>query len=395
MKDVLIIANFCRDFSVNDNGRFMYLCKELSKNNNVEIITSDFRHSTKTHKEKLNTSWPFKITFLHEIGYMKNISIRRFYSHYTWGKQVKKYLKKRKKPDVIYCAVPSLTAPLMAANYCNNRNVKFIIDIQDLWPEAFKMAFHFPILSNLVFLPFNMIANHIYKKADKIIGVSNTYVSRGMRVNKKCNEGLSVYLGTNLNSFDEFCKSKKYIKNDEIWLGYCGSLSTSYDLTVVFDALELLQSKRIEIPTFMIMGNGQKMEEFEKYAKKKKIKTVFTGRLAYDEMCAILSQCDIVVNPISHNAAQSIINKVGDYAAAGVPVLNTQECQEYRDIVESYNMGINCKNNDPADLAEKLEYLLENQNVRIQMGKGARKCAEELFDRAHTYQKIIDLVVEK
>ena len=41
MKDIVIIANFCRDFSETDNGRFMYLCKELSKEHNVEIITSD------------------------------------------------------------------------------------------------------------------------------------------------------------------------------------------------------------------------------------------------------------------------------------------------------------------------------------------------------------------
>ena len=31
MKDIVIIANFCRDFSETDNGRFMYLCKEEHK----------------------------------------------------------------------------------------------------------------------------------------------------------------------------------------------------------------------------------------------------------------------------------------------------------------------------------------------------------------------------
>lgn len=42
MKDIVIIANFCRNFLETDNGRFMYLCKELSKDNKVEIITNDF-----------------------------------------------------------------------------------------------------------------------------------------------------------------------------------------------------------------------------------------------------------------------------------------------------------------------------------------------------------------
>jgi hypothetical protein len=47
VKDIVIIANFCRDFSETDNGRFMYLCKELAKDNKVEIITNDFIHGQK------------------------------------------------------------------------------------------------------------------------------------------------------------------------------------------------------------------------------------------------------------------------------------------------------------------------------------------------------------
>ena len=72
----------------------------------------------------------------------------------------------------------------------------------------------------------------------------------------------------------------------------------------------------------------------------------FLGRLKYNEMCGILKKCDITVNPISHGAAQSIINKHADYATSGLPVINTQENQEYRDLVDKYQMGFNCRNND-------------------------------------------------
>lgn len=147
MKDIVIIANFCRNFLETDNGRFMYLCKELSKDNKVEIITNDFNHDLKKHKDPLKHNWPFTITFLHEPGYKKNISLQRFRSHHAWGKTVAKYLKERKRPNVVYCAVPSLTAPYEAAKYCKENNVKFIIDIQDLWPEAFQMVFNVRLLA--------------------------------------------------------------------------------------------------------------------------------------------------------------------------------------------------------------------------------------------------------
>lgn len=73
-------------------------------------------------------------------------------------------------------------------------------------------------------------------------------------------------------------------------------------------------------------------------------------------MCGILKSCDIAVNPIMHGAAQSIINKHADYAASGIPVLNTQESKEYRKLVDEYKMGFNCDSNDANDLAKKFNY---------------------------------------
>lgn len=393
MKDILIVANFCRDFSINDNSRFLYLCKELAKENHVEIITSDFNHSHKKTKEKLSHTWPFKITFLHEKGYKKNISIKRFISHYGWGKEVNKYLKKRKKPDVIYCAMPSLTAAYYVSKYCKNKNTRFIIDIQDLWPEAFKMVINIPIISDIVFFPFKILADYSYKSADDICAVSNTYEERAKLINSKVTKGHTVFLGTDLKTFDSFCSLKKYIKGSDLWLGYCGSLSASYDLIVVFDALKILKDKGVQIPTFVIMGDGPKKLLFQNYANKLGVDTLFTGRLPYNEMCGVLVQCDIVVNPISKGAAQSIINKHGDYAASGVPVLNTQECKEYQKLVDDYHMGINCKNNDANDLSNRLLYLLTNEKERKNMGKGARKCAIEKFDRKKTYIELLNVII--
>ena len=397
MKDIVIIANFCRDFSETDNGRFMYLCKELSKDNKVEIITSDFSHSAKKQKEPLVHQWPFTITFLHEPGYKKNISLQRFASHRAWGKEVERYLKDREKPDVVYCAVPSLTAPLAAAKYCEKENVRFIIDIQDLWPEAFQMVFHVPVLSDLVFSPFKHIADETYKRADAICAVCQEYVDRALTVNRKCETGHAVFLGTSLETFDKNVNSlEPKIRKEsesEIWLGYFGSLSASYDIPCVISAIKTLKEQKHTVPKFIIMGDGARRVEFEKEAIDAGIDAVFLGNLPYDQMCAQLVQCDIVVNPIRGGSAASIINKHGDYAASGLPVLNTQNSREYRKLVEDYNMGLNCKNGDAEDLANKLLDLLDNVALRKQMGKNARECAKEKFDRNHSYRELVACIL--
>lgn len=395
-KDVLILAHFSDDLDKKGNGRFNYLANTLADIGvDVELVTSSFSHNKKKAREKNSAnSTRYKVTFIDETPYKKNVSFKRFYSHYTMARNLKKYLKSRKKPNVIYCSVPSLDLAVTAAKYAKENNIKFVIDVQDLWPEAFQMVFNVPVISDIIFYPMKKKADFVYKVADEIVAVSETYKNRALKVNRNVQVGKVVYLGTVLSKFDEaFFNNKCQVKPDnEVWIAYAGTLGHSYDLTSVFDALELLKGKGIKNLKFVVMGDGPLKEKFQEYAKEKKINTMFTGRLPYAEMVGILGVCDIAVNPISKGAAQSIINKHGDYAASSLPVINTQESLEYRNLVNKYHMGLNCNNNDSSDLAKKLYKLIISSELRIKMGKNSRMLAEEKFDRDKTYNEILELL---
>ncbi len=413
--DILIIADFCGRLDGVDNNRFLYLANLLCTEHDVEILTSDFNHGKKSFFSHIPKNFPFKITMVHEDHYEKNVSLRRLYAHYIWAKNVKNYLIRRKKPDVVYCAVPPLMAAYQSAKYCESNDIRFIIDIQDLWPEAFKLVLKVPVITNTLLAPFNFFANGIYKRADRIIAVSGTYVSRALQVSNKCKSGLTVFLGTELRKFDEnvrkntICmyqdvKTKHYgqssgYKNDssyqqmvkqkdEVWLAYIGNLGTHYNLNIVFTAMRTLADKRLK---FIVMGDGERRQEFEKNAEG--LNCLFTGKRPYSQMCGILAACDIAVNPIQKGSVQSIINKHADYAAAGLPVLNTQECVEYKKMVDYYYMGFNCENGNAMDLAEKLRILINDEMLRSEMGKNARCCAEDRFDRSKTYKLICKTIV--
>lgn len=414
--DVLLIADFCGKLTGKDNNRFVYLANLLCKEHDVEILTSDFYHFSKSYFTEKPEDFPFKITLVHEGLYEKNVSLRRLYAHYIWGRSVKAYLCKRKRPDVIYAAVPPLYAAYLVAEYCEKNNIRFMVDIQDLWPEGFKEVFNLPVVSKLAFMPFYFLANSVYKRADEIMAVSDMYVNRALRVSAKCKSGNTVFLGTELEAFDRnveenarrlngqnedyndpikdlngnltnLLRAKRY---DEVWLAYCGNLGTSYDLNLVFKAMRIVNDQRLK---FIVMGDGERRKEFETNAKG--LQCVFTGKLPYRQFCGLLAACDIAVNSISRGSCQSIMNKHADYVAAGLPVLNTQDCEEYRRLIDSYNMGFNCENENAADLAAKLKILLNDKNLRTKMGRNARRCAEERFDRAKTYQLICDIVTKK
>ena len=397
--DIVIVSQYLRDIECfeSNNSRFVYIAKLLamSKNNNVEIITSDYNHTKKEKFNKIGKLDGVKITACHEPGYPKNVCLKRFNSHKKLSKNIKEYLEKRKKPDIIYCAIPSLAVGKIVAQYAEKNGVRFVIDIQDLWPEAFKMVFKIPLLSNAIFYPMKRQANYIYKCADDIIAVSDTYRDRATSVNKKYKNKLTVFLGTNLEYFDK-CKEEniKHYNDNIIRIAYIGTLGHSYNIKTIIDALELLKEKYNNL-NFIVMGSGPLKNQFEAYAKDKNINCEFTGRLEYPEMVGTLCSCDIAVNPITHGAAQSIINKVGDYAAAGLPVINTQENLEYRNLVEKYNIGYNCENSNKQDIANKIEILIKDKKLRKELGNNNRKLAEEKFDRRITYTKICDLLEKK
>lgn len=386
---IFIVANFANS----ETSRFFELaCMLAGRGHDVTVITSDFSHGSKSLKKNMPQYDGFKTIYLHEPGYKGNVSPKRLYSHYVWGKNVAKYLEKAEKPDIIYCAIPSLTAAVEAGKYCKRNGVKFVVDVQDLWPEAFRMVFKNKLF-HLAFKPMEWYVNKSYAMADMAVGVSETYVQRVLSVNKKTDKGIAVFLGNDRKIFEDSEKKYKKIYEDAIVrLCYIGSLSQSYDIKMVVDAVKIASTRTDQYIKFVVVGDGVYRNDFETYAKQKGIDAEFMGRKAYPEMVGELCRCDIVINPIRKGSAASIINKVGDYAFSGKPVINTQESPEYRGLIEKYGCGINCECGNAEDVAAAIVILVESPELRTKMGMAARQLGKDKFDRRYTYVRIIDAI---
>ena len=398
MKDILLITNYWHFEDEKASSRYFTLARMIVEAGmKLEVVTSSFYHGTKRHRnysKQVLASYPYKITLISEPGYSKNTSLKRLFSQWVFGRKVLKYVKKRQKPDVIYCVVPSMEVSDLITRYANKNHIKVVLDIQDLWPEAFRMIVPIPFLSNILFYPFKRKVDGIYSRADEIVAVSQTYVKRAIRYNSRCLRGHCVYLGLELDKFDLYMNKPNKIekKENEIWIVYLGTLGYSYDLISVIDAISLIQKISHSNIVFQVIGDGPRGREFKRYAKRKGVRAVFTGKLNYPEMVKRLCRCDIAVNPIDRNSAASIINKHGDYAAAGLPVINTQRSLEYRRLLESYNAGLNCKLGDTKDLADNLLLLINSKEARLIMGRNSRSLAEDKFNRNETYKRIIDIL---
>ena len=396
-KDILLIANYWHFEEEKASSRYRSFADILCKEYDLEVVTSTFCHLKKSQRdeEKLKLDkLAYKMTLKHEKGYPKNICIERIASYTQFGKNVLKYLESRKKPDLIIVSVPSLAVADYVTKFAKENGIPVIVDIQDLWPEAFKMALDIPVVSDVLFFPMKKQAERIYRNASEIMAVSDTYVNVGKKQNPDC-EGLSIYIGTDSELVKEKTAGITVEKpQNEFWIGYCGALGHSYDIKCCISAIKMLQDKGINNIIFKVMGDGVLKSDFEKFANDQGVACDFTGLLEYGKMMRTLEVCNIAVNPIIGKSVSSIINKVSDYAAAGVPVVNTQNSPEYRELLEQYNVGINVENGNVNEMAEAILKLYNSPESIEQMRLNSYRLFEEKFDRIKTYPQLINKINE-
>lgn len=383
-------------------SRFRYIGDFLSDAGyQVDLITTTFQHWEKAQRDIdaiKKEDYKFQLKFIYEPGYRKNIDLRRIRSHSIAAKNLTKLLEKEGDYDLIYCEIPPNDVALAAAEYAKKKGIPFVPDVNDLWPEAMRMVLDIPVVSDILFYPLQRDAEKVYSLVSGIIGTSDEYRDRPLKNQKLDVPRKTVYVGNEIAEFDRGVE--KYgpeiqKPEGEFWVSYAGTIGTSYDIrTMVLAGKELLDRGMSQIK-FKILGGGPLKDELENLAKEQGCVNVeFVGYAPYPKMAAYLAKSDILVNSFVKKAPQSIVTKIGDYLAAGKPMINTCMSPEFRQKVENDGFGINILPEDVKILADAIAELYGDREGCRVMGEKARKIAEEQFDRPESYKKIIELIEE-
>lgn len=402
MKKIAVISMGVKLDNEKGYSRFRYIGDFLSDAGyQVDLITTTFQHWEKAQRnldEIKKEDYKFNLKFIYEPGYKKNIDLRRIRSHRIAAKNLRQLLEKEGDYDLIYCEIPPNDVALAAAEYAKEKGIPFVPDVNDLWPEAMRMVLDVPVISDVLFYPLLRDAEKVYALVSGIIGTSDEYRDRPLKNQKLDVPKKTVYVGNEIAEFDagvEVYSPQIPKEESEFWVSYAGTIGTSYDIrTMVLAGKELLKRGRTRIK-IKILGGGPLKEELESLAKEQNCTNVeFVGYAPYPKMAAYLAKSDILVNSFVKKAPQSIVTKIGDYLAAGKPMINTCMSPEFRNKVEHDGFGINIMPEDVKILADAIEKLYEDEPARAKMGKKARLIAEAQFDRPQSYKKMIELIEE-
>lgn len=408
MKKIAILTMGVRLKDEKGYTRFGYLAEFLTgMGYQVDLITTTFQHWEKAQRDLRQIKkdvaagvYPYKLRFIYEPGYRKNIDPLRVLSHKIAAKNLKKMLEKGpldgRDYDLIYAEIPPNDVALAAAEYAKKKGIPFVADVNDLWPEAMRMVLDIPVVSDAAFYPLKRDAEKVYSLVSGIVGTSDEYRDRPSKNQSRDIPKETVYVGNEIAEFDrgaEEYMAETAKPEGEFWVTYAGTIGTSYDIRTMILAGEKLAEEGHEEIKIKILGDGPLKEELEALADSRQIRNVeFTGYAPYEEMAAYLKQSDILVNSFVKKAPQSIVTKIGDYLAAGKPMINTCMSREFRRKVKQDGFGINIMPEDAGVLAEAILKLKQNEGRRLEMGRRARAVAEAEFDRPEAYKKIERLI---
>ena len=394
--------------------RFRFLSELLAREGfAVDLVTSTFQHWEKAQRDCSKPCYqglPYRIVFIEEPGYTKNLDLGRIRSHHVAAKNLREHFAENAGAyDLVYAEIPPNDVARVCAEAAEAQGIPFVADINDLWPEAMRMVVDIPVVSDVAFYPFARDAKRVYQLLSGAVGTSDEYAARPAKDRQRPYPHVTVYVGNDLAAFDAGAsRFADAIEKpaDVVWVTYAGTLGASYDVATLVRAAALLEQERLvrtgapagpagqAIPPVRVkvLGDGPDREKLQALAAELNAPADFLGYQDYAHMAAYLSASDIVVNSLVKSAAQSIVTKIGDYLASGKPMVNTGSSPEFRSKVSADGFGVNVEAENPRALADEIAKLAGHASLRKIMGAKGRAVAEREFDQPRSYRAIVDLL---
>ena len=323
---VLIISNFHEESPISRSNMVYKFYLDIGYD--PIVLCSSFSHSLKKFREFDNK----KFITLKTISYSSSLSIKRILSYLIFSFGVFKFLGKNKF-DLIYVNLPpnGLGLPLLLRK---NSFKKLIVDVIDLWPEAF------PINKSLIkktMLNLSSVIPKIIRK--KIINYSDFCITESNFFYKKLN------LKETLNSKVIYIKKPESTKpfldkiTEELSIVYLGNIGKIYDFNSLIKIIKGVGKNRKVV--LHIIGLGPLNKWFFNSLENKNIDYYYHGA-TFDEnfKSKIISKCWFGFNGYKNNTEVALSYKSVDYLSFGVPLLNSAK-EDTRHLVENEGIGYN------------------------------------------------------
>jgi glycosyltransferase involved in cell wall biosynthesis len=287
---------------------------------------------------------------------------------------LKIYVKKRF--HVIHgCNPPDLI--FMVALFYKLLGVKYVFDHHDINPELYiakynKKGFFYWFLIAMERLTF--------ATANYSIATNDSYKAIAIRRGKMNPSKVQVVRsGPKLDRLILKEGDNKYKKGRDFLIGYVGVIGEQEGLDLLLESVKHVISKRKNVQ-FAIIGGGTELQAIKELTEKMELQehVDYYGRVDDETLVNILNTTDICVNPDKPTEMNNLstMNKIMEYMALKKPIVQ-YDLKEGR--VSAQKASLYAENTSPKNFAEKILWLFDNPDVRIEMGEyGYNRVINEL-----------------
>ncbi|MGI6177660.1 MAG: glycosyltransferase family 4 protein [Eubacterium sp.] len=403
--NILLLNHYAGSPDMGMEFRPYYLAREWVKMGyNVRILAGDYSHlrvrNPQVDEDFQNENIDgIDYTWIKTGTYSGN-GVKRAFSMFRFvGKIMKnaKMIAEQWKPDVV---IASSTYPLdtfAAQKIKKLTGAKYIHEVHDMWPitlielGGMKKSNPFVVLMQIS-------ENSFCKKSDKVVSLlcnaKDYFVKHGMAPEKFVN----IMNGVVLNEWenpDPLPEPHKTVidglkKQGKFLVGFFGSITRSYAINYLIEAIQKLGDDRV---AFIIVGDGNQLNELKKLASKTKSDCFyFLPKISKKSIPSLLDEMDCLYVGALHNDMFRFgicMNKLFESMMSGKPILYAVSAPN--NFITDYDCGISVEPESADALVDGLKRMMSlTEDDRVRMGQNGQNAILNNY----TYDKLAEQFAE-
>lgn len=374
---------------------------------------SDFNHTGKTHYDLSGIldaqgggtlSNGVRARFLHGRGYKRNLSVSRLLHNRDVSRDFKRQIKFLPRPDLIFCCYPTIDLAYASAAYGARYGVPVVLDVRDLWPDAFVDALPFPkALTRVLITPLQLKARLALRRATSISAISEPILKWALTKAGRARHARDRVLPLSYEppalsqesraAAEHFWQKQGLRLNGSEFIACCfGMLSNVPEFETVVECLQYIPQDLARRLRIVICGHGERLswliESSRRYPQ-----LVVPGYVDGAAIASLMPHAfaGLLPYPSRDDLTRSYPNKIGEYLAGHLPVISTLSGAS-ADLLTARDCGIVVRNRDAPAFAEALISLATDESRRIRMKHNAASTFAEIFDARKNYAQMANFL---
>ena len=328
--------------------------------------------------------------------------IQRVLSYLSFMLSACWYAGRLPTPDVLVATSPQFFAALAGYVVAWRKDVPFVLEIRDLWPESIVAV---GAMSRNVIIRFlEWVERVLYRKAEHIVVVTDSFEEAIAEKDIARNKISVIKNGIETAWWDEPLDEdrlaelrREHALEGKFVASYIGTIGMAHRADILLEA-----ARRCDDPdiVFMIVGTGAKKDELAARQAELELDNFrLVDKVPKEQVPYLLALTDTsVVHLRDDPLFETVIpSKIFEAMATGTPIVLGVRGESQR-IVETAEAGLPIPPEDPDALAEAVRHLEEHPELHAEMAENAYRHVRAHYDRkglAREYAALLERIAGK